>query len=186
MNSPKSTDAATFLNEQEEPGQAIFAKWSSNDIDYETVFFVFENRKHLNKLPKYPKIDLRVGLIIYDDIQVALIPIMWRINYKYELLYETMLNVHQAGENGFQYLNDFCSQERIVFHFYEGSDRRWSVVALNSMQSEFQKIKAEVEKLPVWSMADFDKAKERIFKDFSSPTVLFNALESDKNFYLFN
>lgn len=96
--SQEFTDPVAFLNDYAAPGQAIFAKWSSNDIDYETGFFVFEDRQHLNKLSKYPKFNLRSGLIIYTDVKVGLIPIMWRINYQYELLYETMLNVHQSGE----------------------------------------------------------------------------------------
>lgn len=54
------------------------------------------------------------------------------------------------------------------------------------MQENFKRIKAEVEKLPAWSMSDFDRAKEWVYPDFSNPTKLFNALEADKNFYLRN
>ena len=73
-----------------------------------------------------------------------------------------------------------------MFHFYEGRERRRSVSVDNKMQEDFKKIRAEVEKLPAWSMSDFDRAKAWVYRDFSNPTKLFNALEADKNFYLFN
>jgi len=184
MNNSSFTDAETFIAGVA-PGRAIFGCWSEDNNNFETGFFIQEDRKHLNKLSKYPKINLRSGLIIYLE-KIGIIPIMLKINYDYELLYETMLNVHLSDGKGIEYLNDFCSQDRIMFHFYEGRDRKRSIIIENKMQREFQKIKAEVEKLPAWTMEDFDWAKERLYQDFSTPTKLFNALESNKNFYLFN
>ena len=184
MNNSEFTDPETFIAGVT-PGKAIFSRWSEDNINFETGFFIQEDRKHLNKLSKYPKINLRSGLIIYLE-KIGVIPIMWKINYDYELLYETTLNVHLSDGLGLEYLNDLCSQDRILFHFYEGRERKRSIMIENKMKSEFEKIKAAVEKLPAWTMKDFDWAKERLFQDFTTPTKLFNALESDKNFYLFN
>ncbi len=178
-------DVVHFLNVKAEPGHAVFERWSRDNEKWYTGFFVFEDRKHLNKLSKYPRFNVRAGLITYGD-RIGVIVIMWRINYNYELLYETMLNIHSDSGKGIIFLNNFCNQDEILFHFYEGYDRRRSIKITNEMKSEFQKIKAEVEKPPAWSMSEFDQAKARVYRDFKTPNILFNALEPNKNFYLFN
>lgn len=163
----------------------MFAKWNKDNITNETAFFVQEYQPYLDKFGRFPSINLRAGLII-NDKKIGIIPIMFLINYNYDLLYETTLNVHQSDGKGFDYLDDFCTQAKILFCFYEGSERKRSIKIKNKWHGDFQRIRTKVEKLPEWSMADFDKAKEQMHQDFSSPVKLFNALEGELEYSLFN
>jgi hypothetical protein len=119
------------------------------------------------------------------DKKIGIIPIMFLINYNYDLLYETALNVHQPGEKGLNYLDDFCTQTKILFCFYEGSEQKRSIKIKNKWHGDFQKIRTKVEKLAEWSMVDFNKANEQMHQDFSSPVKLFNALEGELEYSLF-
>ncbi len=177
-------DPATFISGLK-PGKAFFARWSENGVDYSTSFFIQEDQKHLDQLSKSPQFNFRMGMITYAN-KISVIPLMFRINNNDELLYMTVLNVHIPENKGWEFLNDFCSQERILFHFYEGRELRRSIGIPNKMKSDFQKIKAEVEKLPGWSMSDFNQAKQWLYRDFSNSTLLYNAFEGDKNFYSFD
>jgi len=154
---------------------SIAALWpfkTTKQGHWEMGFFIREDLEHLKLIPKIPRIHIRTGLLVYNHIPVMSIMVL--IEENFDMLYEMFFNYHQP--NGDRYLDDLISQGRILLHFYTATERIRTITVKNEIEDGLKEIKLKINQYPEWTMAEFDRAKERIYKDFSSPGALWEAL----------
>jgi hypothetical protein len=164
------------------PGMSIYGRNKLDGGDWETSFFIQEEKAYINKLGKSPIIHIRAGCLIYSGI--PLVVVMFLVNNDPDMLYEVWFNYCQSGD-GKKYFEDLTSQERIVLHWYCGNKRIRSIKINNNLQDGFKTFMTEIVKYPKWDMNAFDQARGLVYQDYPTPIILWNKL-SDTDFSIFN
>lgn len=166
------------LQQYGQPGMMLYGRAFLTDQQaWETAFYIREESRIIRRLGPIPRVELRTGLFV--DQGVALIPLLVELSsWKETQRYECWLNAHQEGVDGFAYLNDLASQQRIAFFLYGDSgtlEHRFQIP--NTVQRVFAEMSRQVRALPPWSMKAFDAAKEVLYRRYS-PDALWQALKA--------
>jgi len=144
--------------------------------DLETYFAIIEEPRFLKCLGKYPVLTVRTGLLYYNG--VCLVPFMMRVDGNNDLLYESWLNYHSVGDIGKKSFRDLTKQDNIVFAFYDSFGNEVRKIGIkNNLKEQFQDFIEHIESLDVWSMSDFDRERNNLYRDYPTPLDLWNALE---------
>ena len=136
-------------------------------VGWEVAFMVREESARIPHLGR--RVILRTGLL--KQHQVGLIPILLRLGPQDEDVFETWLNFHAPNKFGRKndHLEVLTKQERIIILFYGERGRERSIVIRNGVQQGLKGILQTVERLPPWSMQEFDNARSEVYSRF--PTV---------------
>ena len=113
---------------------------------------------------------LRTGLL--KQHEVGLILILLRLGPEDQDVFETWLDFFHAPDKSGRkndHLEVLTKQERIPILFYGERGRERSIVIRNSTQQGFKEILQTVQRLPLWSMQEFDNARSEVYSRF--PTV---------------
>jgi hypothetical protein len=156
------------------PGFAIFAKVNVG-AGWEVAFMVKEESARIPHLGGV--VFLRTGLSMQHG--VGLIPILLRLGPEDQDIFETWLNFHAPGKFGRKndHLEVLAEQERIPILFYGERGRERNVVIRNSAQQGFREMLQIVQRLPVWSMQEFDDAREEVYSGFPTRKALWQSFK---------
>jgi hypothetical protein len=155
------------------PGSAVYAVTHRPEAHLD--FLVREKSNVIRNRLRNPIVTIRPGLFIQDG--VGLLTVMFLLGSDMEQLYETWFNYRASGQDGEQILDLMTTQENIAFHLYGDSLKvEKSVVINNSIGGFFTTAAAEIRKLPPWSMQQFDRARDVIYRKHPSPEALWKAL----------
>lgn len=158
------------------PGTANYSRVDVGE-GMETALLLREESDRIRALGPSPRVEIRAALLVEGG--VALIPILVRLGSKAKDIFEAWLNVHQIG-GGMQYLQDLATQKRILAILYGDKGRERAIESLNMLKSTFAHILAEVAGLPPWSMQDFDRARERVYRWYPTPKELWWGLDKSQ------
>lgn len=157
------------------PGSAVYARLDAGQ-GMETAFLIREESRRISRLGPSPYMEFRAALLVEGE--VALIPILVQLNREREAIYETWLNVYQTG-GGMVFLQDLASQPRLLIVLYGDRGRERAITGPNVLRESFAEMMVHVSTLRPWSMADFDRARERIYRRYPSPKALWRGLKYD-------
>ncbi len=154
------------------PGTMIYARVTLNGKDV-TAFLIREESSRIARWKRRKaQVQLRAARLSIGDV----LPVVFMARLGDEI-YETWLNVHQEGGDGFGYLRDLATQDQVHFILYgDGGRREGKVSVLNSIQEFARNTLKELQESPAWSMKDFDAAREHIYKKHPSVADLWKAL----------
>ena len=165
-------EALAQINE----GQMLFDLVSENTVTYDFTFLIKDTSDFINKYPHNPKIELRTGLLKIDKIQI--IPMMILVNKDFDMLYECTLNVFNPINESMCLLKQLVKQEFIPIIFFNlANEPVRKLLIKNNIQEFFEEVIMRLSSFPAWEMDEFDKAKQVMYKNFSTPQLLWNALE---------
>lgn len=144
--------------------------------DFATYFAIKEEPRFLKRLSSRPAISVRTGLFYYGG--VALVPFMMRAGGDNNMLYESWLNYFASGDAGKKAFDDLATQDEIIFIFYDpqGNEAR-KLSIKNSLRAQFRLFIDHIESLGPWTMDDFNRERENLYRDYPTPQDLWNALE---------
>lgn len=154
------------------PGTMIYAGVTLNGKDV-TAFLIREESSRIARWKRRKvQVQLRAAMLPVGDV----IPVVFMARLGDEI-YETWLNVHQEGGDGFGYLRDLATQDQVHFILYgDGGRREGKVSVLNSIQGFAGETLKEVEQSRAWSMREFDAAREHIYEKYPTVADLWKAL----------
>ncbi len=157
------------------PGSAVYARGEFDEsMIKETMFLIREEPLIVQRFPAGVQVELRTGL--FADQGVMLVAVIFRIEGEY---YETWWNYHQTGGVGPQHFSDMTTQARIPILFFTPEMAR-SIAIQNSLAPFFDDAAKRIQRMPAWSMQDFEAARERVYARFPTVTKLWNALRRIK------
>jgi len=144
-----------------------------NNVE-EFALLIKEDTNYIIRHDK-PKMHLKTGIIKMDKVLV--VPIMLLINNDFEMLYEGYFNYCAISDNKHA-MNLWKNQDFLVTHmFNEQNVCVRQILCHNTIKDELHKIADILAEAPEWSMQDFDRAKEVMYKRYRSPEVLWNELK---------
>lgn len=160
------------------PGSALYSREILSDR-WEVAWLIREETKRIKQLGDNPEIEFRAGVIYQNNI--ALIPVLVRIGPgTHENIYETWINIHQP-EDGFRYVRDLSTQDRIVIHLYGDRCKLERSLKVSNQLEIFSQNIAFLHGTAPWSMSAFDTAREKIYEKYPDVVSLWNSLGRQKN-----
>jgi hypothetical protein len=157
-------------------GQMLFDLVSEDTVTYDFTFIIKETMDFINKYPHNPKIELRTGLLKIDNIQI--VPMMILVNQDYDMMYECTLNIFNPVNESMCLLKQLGKQDFIPIIFFNPANNPVRKLMIkNNIQEFFEEVIMRMSSFPAWEMDEFDKAKQVMYKNFSTPKLLWNALE---------
>lgn len=154
------------------PGTMVYELVEFDNI-IEFAFCIKEETKYI-KRHKYLLIQLRMGMLKLDNVFV--VPMMMLVNNDYDMLYETVFNYHQTG-GGAKYIDTLKNQGTIKLLFFnENNEEARQIQINNTIRDDITEIAMRLSSTKEWSMIDFDNAKEKLYRIYSTPQHLWNSL----------
>ena len=139
-----------------------------------TDFFVREETRIVKGFHD-PIVKLRPGAFYHPDI--VLIVVMFQVGGNADQIFETWFNYYAGESMGKIAFEDLGTQENIGFHFYGDNGRRIKSVAIkNSLKDFFISATEGAQKVVPWSMPAFDSARDKLYKNYPTPGVLWDHL----------
>jgi len=155
------------------PGCGFPAFVSLNGGKMETRLLIREDFEHLSTIKRNPKVEIRVGVITLNN--VVLVPLMVRLDEKDELTYEMWLNYHSDEMK--QEINSLGKQNNIDILFIGDNFKIDKIIKTgNFMKSFFKDLSNTINKVPKWSMEEFDNAKDSTLNIYPDAIALWNGL----------
>ena len=156
-------------------GSALYSRVHIDGSAWETAFLLREESRRVKHLGQEPPVEFRAGLLAEEG--VLLIPVLVRAGrVAPENIFETWINVCQAGGNGPAIVADLASQERITIHFHDSATKaERSLQVYNSMRGFFGSVQQTVIVQP-WTMRQFDEARESIYGRYPEIRDLWQSL----------
>ena len=82
------------------------------------------------------------------------------------------------GDIGKKSFRDLTKQDNIVFAFYDSFGNEVRKIGIkNNLKEQFQDFIEHIESLDVWSISDFDRERNNLYRDYPTPLDLWNAPE---------
>jgi len=156
------TDAETVIK-RAQPGTMIYGRVkTAADATWQTVLYIREDNQHIKAVPPNPTVEMRAGVM--DVAGVILIPILIKIAGE---LYESWLNYHATGGSGQAALQELATQEQnVVLFFGDAGTQDRSVGFRNSSAKTFALISEGLKNKPAWTMAEFDSARQSLYRSY--------------------
>ncbi len=149
---------------------ASYARFKEATGDDLTMFNVHEDMPHVKNLPKEVSIDVRNTLFTCSG--VGIITVILRIEGE---IYETWWNFHNPLFK--QCFYDMSKQEKLLVSFYVDNIKPVRTIwTPNILREGFSKIINTLQEMPPWTMQAFDTAKEELYREYATPTDLWNSL----------
>jgi len=155
------------------PGMALYGRAGESAENLETCILVREDEDQILKIPANPIVELRSGIW-----QNHVCPVIVMINLA-GLPYETWWNYYQPEGEAEKYFDDMIRQSMIPILVYDDLQQRRSIGVRNSLASFFKKYKETILQKSVWTMKEFDAAKEKLCGQYPSVAALWEALGAD-------
>ena len=157
-------------------GSAVYSRMQIDGGPWEVAFLLREESVRIQKLGKEPPVEFRAGLLAQNE--VLLIPVLIRVGpVRPENIFETWINVCQAGGNGPDIVKDLAAQERITIHFYDKrTEPERSLQVYNSPRGFFETLAEQLEVISAWTMRQFDEARENIYRQYPEILDLWRSL----------
>ena len=110
-----------------------------------------------------------------EEAGVYLIPVTLQLRYKgYPTEYfEAWLNISPPESFGGEIFRFLCQQARIVLQFFGESGQIERILTLPNNFAYWQALNLTLDHQRIWSMDDFDWAREQVYTQFSTPKELF-------------
>lgn len=158
-------------------GSALYSRVQFDGGHWEVAWILREEKARLRQLGKEPPVEFRAGVFVQDG--VLLIPVLVRVGkVAPENIFETWVNVCQAGGNGPDVVKDLAAQERIAIQFYDSRpEPERSLQIYNSMRSFFESLTEQLQIVTPWTMRQFDQAREQIYKRYPEIMDLWRGLK---------
>jgi hypothetical protein len=165
------TDAEAVIKHGR-PGMMIFGRVKQAiSSPWQTVFYIREDYQHIKAIPPNPIIEVRMGIMYQDN--VYLFPLILKLAGE---IYECWFNYHASGVA--EALGCFSRQEQNVILIYGDSLKQERSIAFKNSQKEaFCAITDVLKNNPVWSMVEFDQARNKLYALYKSPQELWNVLK---------
>jgi len=154
------------------PGSALYGRAGESAETLETCILIREDETQIQKIPANPIIELRSG--IWEN-QICPVIVMIKVA---GLPYETWWNYHR-DDDGDKYFDDMILQAMIPILIYDDRRQRRSIGVRNSLAPSFKKYKETILQKSVWTMQEFDAAKEKLCGQYPSVAALWEALGAD-------
>lgn len=152
-------------------GSAVYANGEFDEnMVKEIMFLIREEPRIVKAFGENPRVELRAGL--FQEADVFLVAVLLRIGGEY---YETWWNIYQTGDDGPLHFLQMSTQKRIPILFFTPEMTR-SIAVRNSLAPFFQDASEQIAGARVWTMQEFDAARERIYARFPTVTKLWNHL----------
>jgi len=152
----------------------------NDSFGIKTDFIVKNSTKVIRELEHDPPIALVAGLvhdIVAESKPVCAVVVMFRLGSDPNP-YEIFFNYFEGSGSAPEIFRDLATQDTIAFHCYgDGGVKLRTIVVANKHMHFWQSASQKVGSMKPWSMADFDKAKDRIFEKYPTPPELFTALQ---------
>jgi hypothetical protein len=156
------------------PGAMIFGRVIADPATgWQTGLFIREDRDHIDRLGKNPVVELRAGLMV--EGRLGLVAVMARVNGRD--LYESWWNYHAPGNRAC--FADLAGATTLPILFYTRRRERVIGVACLPLAAFFQTATKRLEAMRPWAMADFDRARERVYQRYPDPETLWAALAQE-------
>lgn len=137
----------------------------------ETIFVLKEKDIVAPVLIKMP-CQIKHGLFQID--QVLLVVVMF---YIWNTIYEIWWNYYETDGEGTECFGDIATQDYFrIFFVTEKKRILGGTQRKNELKETFRKYLAVLKKATAWSMRDFDRAKEEMYRRFPSKESLWKAL----------
>ncbi len=161
----------TLVIQKMTPGMMIYTKLRVKGKEL-VAFLIRETSAAIAQLGPSPVLEMRAGVMV--EGRVVLIAVMVQVRSE---LYETWLNVYQRGADGFSYLRTLAGQDQVAFVFYGDKQRSERKLVIRNRLNVFaQDALATLESATPWSMQEFDKARDALYKRYPTPETLWQAL----------
>lgn len=116
-------------------------------------------------------------ILNYKNVYIA--PMMILVNFDREMLYETMFNYYRT-EGGEKYLDALSRQDNISLLFCnEQNEVVRRICVKNSIKNDVKEMIKIFKKANPWASEEFDRAKEKLYRQFPSPEDLWKALNKN-------
>ena len=156
---------------QAEPGLMVYGRFFAEGA-WQSGLFIRENLAHIRALGVPPRVEVRAGLIPYQDV----LPVAILVRITGGETYETWFNYHQTG-GGQAYLQDWQQQARLPILFYTATKRERAISISNKHLADFwRQVGPQLEASRPWSMLDFDTAREELYGQYPTPQRLWQRL----------
>jgi hypothetical protein len=160
------------------PGSALYAREQIDGGLWEIAWLVREESARLARLGKRPGVEFRAGLYLEAGRgrEVALAPVLVRVGpFSRDSVYVTWVNEYAGGGGGA--LEALANQARLVVYLYGDRCRLERTIAVSNRLAPFaRQALAKVSALPPWGMADFDAAREVLYRRYPDVGALWDAL----------
>jgi hypothetical protein len=165
-----------FSEHNIQAGQMIYNLVSMDEgKTFQFAFLIKEETKYINRHKYKPSIEVRIGLI--KETNVLAIPMMVLVNKDFDMLYEGFFNYYQDSGFGKEYLKALSTQDKIYLIFYNENNEDVRTIELNNLiKDDMMEFGMRLYNSKQWSMHDFDIAKEKIYKKYNSPMLLWENL----------
>jgi hypothetical protein len=162
---------------QQPYGACLYTRLQIDGGAWEIAWLLREEAKRVKQLGKELPLEWRSGLIVQDN--VLLIPVLLRVGkVSEENIWETWINHHQRGVES--PLPLLAAQERISIHFYDRAIKpERSLQTFNSLKGFFGAALQQMEAVPVWRMAEFDQAREMVYRQHPDVMHLWRSLAKE-------
>lgn len=151
------------------PGTAIYCRLLRPDPHID--FLIREESARIATL-KNPVIVFRTDL--FPNPSISPVTVLFKCGTE---IYETWWNYYQDSGQGPDIFQEMADQTDLALHFYGDSLKvEKSVVVRNSLAPFFRDAIARIQKLPAWSMRDFDHEREKIYQKYPSVLELWDAI----------
>ena len=143
----------------------------------ETIFIVKEVLENIKQIPKQPQVYTSSAAVVVDNV---IVPVIYFNFLDVEtLLYEVCVNYYASDECGERLIYNLLKQDRINICFIVDGPQIERIISIeNGLKTLAEEVKnAAVNYYPGWSMDDFDRATENLYKRY--PGISF--YESIKN-----
>lgn len=141
-------------------------------------FFIREASSVLNALSERPALEIRAGAVLEEEVLVLIT--LFRLEKDgpiYEVFWNYYRQDYQASEGNF--FEHMCAEPLLALNFFGDSGEVENVVEVsNSLRPFFREMIQQVVALKPWTLAEFDKAKEAITANYSTPQELWEVMEA--------
>jgi hypothetical protein len=158
-------------------GSSCYARMQIDSGAWEIAWLLREESKRVKQIAKEPPVEWRSGLIYQDD--VLLIPVLLRVGkVAEENIWEAWINHHQRGTES--PLPLLAEQERISIHLYDHAMKpERSLQTFNSLRDFFFAALKQMGAVPAWTMAQFDAAREQVYRQHPDVMGLWRSLRKE-------
>jgi hypothetical protein len=140
----------------------------------EFAFCIKEEMQYINRY-KHMTIEVRLGILKINN--VLIVPMMLMVNNDTNMMYETMFNYRQTS-GGQQFLDALKKQDDIKLIFFNEKHEAVRKIGIkNSIKADIELLEKHLKESNSWSMDDFDRVKEELYKLYPSGTDLWKALD---------